>query len=230
MEIAGSPAELVPVLGTVEAPDRPEWRGRFERRPSQGDHVLFRQIHPGPFTEGDELGILFRIFVFQWSIDFRDDRSMPGRADGDLDRIAADHTDGFGAGFEIHPLAIDFILVRVFRIDALDIKIHDVGADIGETPGNPVIVADDHTGYPGKGKAGHGIRTLGAFGHTEQSILVPDRRHLDAQVRVVRQKRHPGRGTGTGDRPGVGTDPIAGGAESLVQKSEFVGERFKVDG
>ena len=58
-------------------------------------------------------------------------------------RIAADHTDGFGAGFEIHPLTIDLILVRVFRINALDVKVHDIWTDVGEAPGHLAVAAPD---------------------------------------------------------------------------------------
>ncbi len=117
---------------------------------------------------------------------------MPRGADIDLHWIASNHVDGLLASLEVHPLAVDFVLVWVFRIDFFDVQVHHVRAYIGKAPGDTVIVTDDHAGNSGKGEAGHLDRASVAFRHAVQADLVPDRRHLDAKVRIVCQQRHPG--------------------------------------
>ena len=125
---------------------------------------MLRQLHAGALLEGIKFRILIRVFVLQRSIRFRDDRSMPGRADGDLHRVTADDLDGFRAGFKIHPFAIDFILIWVFRINSFDIQIHHIRTDIREAPGDPVIMTDDNTRHTREGEAGYVVRTFLGYG------------------------------------------------------------------
>ena len=121
MKVTGSCTEFFPVLCFVEPPDSLERRGGRKRCPSKGNHILLGQIHTRAIFEWDKLGVVLRVFVFQWTIRFRDDRSVPGGSDRDFHRIAPHHLNRFAAGLKIHPFPVDLILVRVLGIDPFDI-------------------------------------------------------------------------------------------------------------
>src|SRR5256885_10728567 len=68
-------------------------------------------------------------------------------------------------------------------MECLYIKVLDVGAVVGETPGDAVIVADDDEGTAGQSKS----FDIPA-GRCEMR-LVPDRRNREFEMRVVGEKR-----------------------------------------
>ncbi len=124
-------------------------------------------------------------------------------------RLAASHLDCFLDQLHIHPLAIDFVLVRVRRVDLLDVQVLDIRADVGEAPGDAVIVTDDHARCAGKGHAGDLIRTISILLEAMQTDLIPDGGHLSPQVRVVGEQGQATGGALTGDNPVIRTDPSA---------------------
>src|SRR4029078_7346361 len=78
--------------------------------------------------------------------------------------------------------------------DPLEVEVADVGAEVGEAPGAPLVVTDDDARQPGEGEAGDVERAGGADGAAVQPRLVPDARDAGAQVRVVGQQRLGGGG------------------------------------
>ncbi len=89
----------------------------------------------------------------------------------------------------IRPLSIYFVLIWVFRVQAFDVKVLYIRSDVREAPGDPVIVTDHHSRNTGKRKAGYVKRTLSTSGRTVQSDLVPDGRHLRAEMRIITKDR-----------------------------------------
>ncbi len=116
---------------------------------------------------------------------------MTGLSDPQDHRIAAGHLNDLLANLQIGPLSVELHLVGVGWVDPLEEQVLDVGAGVGDTPGDPLVVTDHDTGKTGEGEAGH-VQGAGiAYGFTMQGILIPDRRHADAQVGVVGQDRFP---------------------------------------
>ena len=76
-------------------------------------------------------------------------RMVSGHAAAALD------LDGVLSDGHSHPLAIDLVLIGVSRVDLLDVQVLHVGVDVGEAPGDAVVVADDHARHAGEGVAGH---------------------------------------------------------------------------
>jgi hypothetical protein len=60
------------------------------------------------------------------------------------------HPNLFATDFHIHPLAVDFILVRVLRINPFDENIFCIKRGVGQPPGNAVIMSDHNAGNAGQ--------------------------------------------------------------------------------
>ena len=142
---------------------------------------------------------------------------MPGGAHGQVHRLPASGRDRLGPQGHIHPCTIEFVLVRIIRVDLLDVKVHHIRAGVGEPPGNGPVVANHHARRTWEGEPRHldraGLRNRPAV----QPDLVPDGWHLDAQVRIVGQQRHPAGGQGSGNRPRIGPDPCTGWTQQCIQ-------------
>ena len=114
------------------------------------------------------------------------DRPVAGITDGQHHRLIAPvHVNRLVDDIHVDPLAVDFVLIRVGRVDALDIHVLHIRADVGHAPGDAVIVADDDAGNARKGESTHVIGATVGFLDAVQANLVPDGGHLDAQVRIV---------------------------------------------
>ena len=74
-------------------------------------------------------------------------------------------------------------LVLSVGVESLDVNVFDRRADIGEAPGDALVVSDDHVGHAGQGDAGD-VEVAAT-----QVRLVPKVGHLVAEVHVVREQR-----------------------------------------
>ena len=72
-------------------------------------------------------------------------------------RLPAPHLDHFFAHFGLLPCAGIFEACWVLWVGALDVEVLYIGHRIGDTPGDILIVADDHARCPGEGDAAHRI-------------------------------------------------------------------------
>ncbi len=131
---------------------------------------------------------------------------MARRPDHDLHRVATRNTDGLGMDVHVDPLPVHLILQRVIGIDSLYVKVHDIRPEVGESPGNPIIVANDHTRHARKGEPSDIERALIRLGRTVQRHLIPDRRHPDTQMGVVCQDRGASAASLWTNDPAVRTD------------------------
>ena len=101
-----------------------------------------------------------------------------------------------------------------------DVDVLDFGAEVGEAPGDVVVVADDDEGCAGERDAGD--VEAGGF----EVGLVPDAGDVVGEVHVVREEGLAGGGVGAGDDPvvGAGEAVIADGvAEGLLEGDEVLG-------
>ena len=134
---------------------------------------------------------------------------MDGLAHPQLDVVGAADLDGLGA----HPQRLGGTVadVEVVALGLLEEEVGDVGAEVGEAPGDVGVVADDHAGHAGEGEA-RGVE--GAVGRglaAVQAHLHPDAGLADAQVRVVGEQRLAGGAVLAVDDPRVAADaaPLA---------------------
>ena len=137
-------AEGREVLGAVEQSEGIERRAGLECGPAQCDGVVTARI-AGVGVAGSRHRRLGpdRGVVLPRLDDVGDDRAGLGRADGDVDRLAARDLDALGAYVERHERPV--VLVGI----ALDFGEHEVGdirAGIGETPRESIGVANEDTG------------------------------------------------------------------------------------
>ena len=88
-----------------------------------------------------------------------------------------------------------------------------VGAEVGEAPGDVVVVADDDEGDSGKGDSGD-VEVAGG-GRGFEVGLVPDAGDAVAEVHVVREERLAGGGVGSGD------DPVVGAGDAFFAECVF---------
>ncbi len=104
-----------------------------------------------------------------------------------------------------------------------DVDVLDGGAEVGEAPGDVVVVADDDEGNAGEGDAGD-VKVAGGGGGLEVG-LIPDAGDAVGEVHVVREEWLAGGGVGAGDDPVVGAGEAAfadGVAEVLLEGEEFL--------
>ena len=67
---------------------------------------------------------------------------------------------------------------------AFDVEVLDVGAEVGEAPGDVVVVADDDEGRAGKGDSGY-VEGRAGGGRGFEVGLVPDAGDAVGEVHVV---------------------------------------------
>ena len=81
-------------------------------------------------------------------------------------------------------------LVCSLRVEILDKCIGHGWPNIGEAPGDALIVADDDIGHSGQRNARHiqSARRIAAL----EMRFVPQVRHLVPEVHIIRQQRFPG--------------------------------------
>ncbi len=106
----------------------------------------------------------------------------------------------------------------------LDVEVLDLGAEVGEAPGDVGVVADDDEGDAGEGDSGD-VKLAGGGGGLEVG-LVPDAGDAVGEVHVVREERLAGGGVGAGDDPVIGAGEAAfadGVAEGLLEGEEVFG-------
>src|SRR5690242_19383910 len=147
MKVARRLPKILPVLRPVKTPDCSERRRWSQCSPFQRNHVIAGKLNACFIFEGNEFLILGISFVLQRSKSIGDDRSVTSQPNSNFERVTADNADCLLASFEIYPLAIDFILIWIVRVDLFNIEIHHIGTDIGEAPGNFIRVTDNDTGY-----------------------------------------------------------------------------------
>src|SRR5262245_8838308 len=79
-------------------------------------------------------------------------------------------------------------------------------------------MTDDDSGHARKCKASYIIWTLFCSRFAFQMNLIPDGRHLDTQMRVVREKRKPCGCARASHCPGVGSDSVSDRTQREVQE------------
>ncbi len=141
------------------------------------------------------------------------------------------HADCLVAHIHRDPLAVDLVLVGVGRVQALDVEILHVGSDVGHPPGDAVVVPDHDPRRARKREAAQLVRARVALLDAVQADLVPDRRHLNAEVRVVGEERAAGFRQFPADHPVIRADALtaskgqpserrSGGQGGKVQRRE----------
>ena len=135
---------------------------------------------------------------------------MLGGGDVEDDVFAAADVDGLAVVEEGLPGAVLRSGTRRGGGDAgaFDVEVLDVGAEVGEAPGDVVVVADDDEGSAGEGDSGDVEGSAGGRGGFEVG-LVPDAGDAVGEVHVVREERLAGGGVGAGDGPVVGAGEAA---------------------
>ena len=103
--------------------------------------------------------------------------------------------DHFVKRLRFFPSAVYAVFVRNSGIESLDVQILNVGAVVGESPGDAVIVTDDHERCSGKRKACN-IPSRGG-----EMNLVPDRGNAQLEVCIVGEQRFSGGGVRAADNP-----------------------------
>ncbi len=121
-----------------------------------------------------------------------------------------------------HGGAVEFVRVAV---EALEVEVGDVGAEVREPPGDALVVADDHAGEPRERVAADVEPAVVAQLGAVQAHLRPDRRHRGAEVRVVREQREARLGERAREHPRVRSEVAALGAEQLGDAVEEGAQR-----
>ena len=168
-EIAGGFTELIPVFSPVKLPDGAKDSVWFKCSPSKRNGVRLRQINTHRLVE-----------IFRKIGGIRNDGTMSGVAHSHFHRFSPSHLDGLIDQLHIHPLPVHFILIRVLRINPLDIQILYIRTEICKTPSDAIIVTDHHARHTGKGEPSHFIGTGFALLVAMQPNLIPDGWHLSA--------------------------------------------------
>ena len=141
---------------------------------------------------------------------------MQGGGDVEDDVFAAADVDGFALMEERMPVAVGGLELGAggCEADAFDEEVLDVGIEVGEAPGDVVVVAYDDEGRAGDGDSGDVEGSAGRGGGLEVS-LVPDARDAVSEMHIVREERLAGGGVGAGYHPvvGAGHASFAGGFE-----------------
>src|SRR5690606_24988822 len=114
-------------------------------------------------------------------------------------------------------------------VESLDVEVHDVRAEVGETPGDAVVVADHDARQTREAEP----RDVVAAGVREppavQPDLVPDPRHTWSQMWVVGQQRLSTHGERPRHdprvRPQTRTDAGAVGQRTGIEESAKATER-----
>ena len=145
---------------------------------------------------------------------------MAGGLHFDLCGSGSGYLYRFGADIEVGPAAVHLVLVRVIRIDPLDVEILSVGCQVRDTPSDSIVMSDDHPRYSREREPGNIERTVITI--AVQTDLVPDRRHLNAEMRVIGKNRQSSRSLRSRDDPVVRTDLRTRFADERVDQRDLV--------
>ena len=149
--------------------------------------------------------------------------SVSGEGDVEDDVGAAAHLDDLGLVADGEPCAAGGLELGAGRgaASVLDDEVLHVRAEVGESPGNVVVVPGDDEGRAGEGDSGDvegglrgGVRGL-------QVCLVPEFGHGEREVHVVREQRLSRGGARAGDGPCVGAGD-AGRAGRLEEREGLI--------
>ncbi len=112
----------------------------------------------------------------------RDERAMPAGTRRPVDRLVlAFDPNCLADNGQWLPRAVDFDLVGVGRVDALDVEVLHVGTEVGHAPGDVLVMADDDRRQAGQ-RCAHRVQIAAL-----QTGQIPDGRNLGGEVRVVVQ-------------------------------------------
>src|SRR5262249_42624690 len=108
-----------------------------------------------------------------------DDRAVPGRSDFEmLIRLTLD-VNHFVTSLGFGPSPLDAVFVRIRWIEGLDVEVLDIGAVVGESPGDAIVVPDDNQW---RARQSESLYVIAGSGEVS---LVPDRRYRKLKVGVV---------------------------------------------
>ncbi len=132
-------------------------------------------------------------------------------------RGAVAEVDGLFGDGHVAPFAVPLVLERVIRIDGNGVEVLYVGFGVGHAPRDVGVVPDDHAGRGREREADYVQRT--GIGHrlAVKPDLVPDRRHLNAEVRIVGEQ---GRAAGG---HAAGGDPVVAAHPGIAAEGEIAG-------
>ena len=75
---------------------------------------------------------------------------MTGITNGQILWVTPSHLNGFLNQVHVYPISIYLILIGVLGVDLLDVQVLNIRTGIGEAPGNPIVVPDNHTRHTGE--------------------------------------------------------------------------------
>ena len=187
-------AELVPVAGEVELQDRVRGGRRLQRGPRQRDGVAAGRCALGGVVGLRALARPRRTTgsTSESSGPWAVERTVSSTSSPSRTSITSRRGRQRPQPPVVAPAVADHLL---------QVEVGDVGAEVGEAPGDVGVVADDHAGHPGEGEARDVERAVRADGPAVQPHLHPDAGHADAEVRVVGEQRLAGRGLARRRRP-----------------------------
>ena len=136
-----------------------------------------------------------------------EDRAVPGLADAQHHVLAVLDLDDLAVDLEPAVAVQRQVAGGVLRVELLDEEVLGVRPGVGEAPGDPAVVPQHHERHPGEGRPDDVAARPGEVGE------VPDRRHGEAEVRVVREERLSGRAPRSRDRPAIRAGKTARGRE-----------------
>ncbi len=164
-------------------------------------------------AEGDAAGVSGALDSGE---DGRGNTVVLGGGDVEDDVFVAADVDDFALMEERVPVAVGGLELGAGGgdADALDEEVLDVSAEVGEAPGDVVVVTYDDEGCAGQGDSGDVKGSAGGGGGLEVG-LVPDAGDAVGEVHVVGEERLSGGGVGSGDGPVVraGEAAFTGGSE-----------------
>ena len=199
-------AKLGPVFGAVEAQNSAgDSRRGVEGRPAQGQCLVVRIGHVHWAYQRAGSGAGNRI----------DNRAVVGHPHLHHMRLGlALDTNLLAHGFGPQPRATPLVAQRISRIEALNIEILIVNHAVGDAPGHPAVMADNHA--TGARKCAASDVVIAAF----QVGQIPDAGQTQSEVRVVGEQRSSADAARSAHHPGVGTLRTAGFADKCRRVGE----------
>src|SRR5579885_1188607 len=130
------------------------------------------------------------------------------------------YVDHFMDNSGLVPLALKFVLVRIFRVKFLNVKIFDIGDGIGDAPGDMLVVPNNDARRAGE--AGADDIDIAR----DQMAFVPDRGGGLPQMRIVAEDGGACRGHGAINDPVIAAAEHAEAAQFfhllvLLQQAEI---------
>jgi hypothetical protein len=126
----------------------------------------------------------------------------------EADRFGALDPDLLGSRLERCRRPVQHVARGVGRIEPLHEQVLDIRAEVRGTPRNSGVVAEHDRRDARKRHARDVVGALRRDGRAVEAVHEPDRRHGDAEVRIVREERATGRRELRGDHPVVRADTM----------------------